>query len=500
METPEQLTPPVSQTPATLAVPPDPPPETLPGNILLPPLPGTFGQETATFSVPSSAASRPSPLLRRLDVLLAGSVLLLAFFAASFIAVNSDFWLHLATGRLIAQGRFPIGVYPFLYTNGSEHWVHQAWLVNVSLYELYNLIGGHRAGSTQGSTHHCPRRTDASHAATGRQRVGVGALHSTGGSGDESDALLQPACLSLCLFGLTFWVLWLPRPSGGSRYWIRWAYLLLLLALWVNLDGWFWLGPFLVGLFWMGERLPFPRLSGGRDSNCSRPIPTWLLAAAFAVCLLNPDHLHVWWPPAELSLFWSATGLRQDMRFGGPFVSPWQGILQSLEEAQLASWAYVVLVGLGLLFFRPEPAQALRLASVGLGELRPLGCVAGRAVPFFAIVSAPITTLNLQDYLRRSVSAEPDGKGVRVGAVLGRLSLLMGSLVLVALAWPGWLQGFESDVRHAGWGVSSDPSLQQAAETIGQWRRLGRLGESDRGFALHPDIAHYCAWNLPRRT
>jgi hypothetical protein len=431
-----------------------------------------------------------------LDLLLAGSVLLLAFFAASFIAVNSDFWLHLAAGRLIAQGRFPLGSHPFLYTNGPEYWVHHGWLFDLLLYELHKLIGG--AGlvllkalliTALAGILLRMRRPESN--------VWVAVLCTALAVLTMSPALvLGPACLSLCLLSLTLWLLWFPRPNGSSPHWIRWACLLLLLVLWVNLDGWFWLGLLLVGLFWIAERLRLPGTAVDTDSNSAPTIPTWLLAAAFAVCLLNPDHLHVWRPPSELSLFWSATGLRQDLRFTGPFVSPWQRALQPLKEAQLASWAYFVLVGLGLLSFvlirRDLPGWRLLVwVSFGL-----LGAWQARAVPFFAVVAAPITALNLQDYLHRPVSAEPDGKR-RLGAALGRLGLLMGILVLVVLAWPGWLQGFESDVRHVGWGVWSDPSLQGVAETIGRWRRLGRIGESDRAFASHPDIAHYCAWLCP---
>jgi hypothetical protein len=171
----------------------------------------------------------------------------------------------------------------------------------------------------------------------------------------------------------------------------------LLFALWVNLDSWFCLGPFLVGLCWIGERLPFPRPSGG-DPNSALTIPTWLLPAAFAVCLLNPDPLHVWWPPSQLSLFWSATSLRQDLRFTGPFVSPWQGILQSLNEVRLASWAYVILVGLGLLSFVLNRRGLSGWRLLVWGSFGLLGAWQARAVPFFAIVAAPITALNLQDF------------------------------------------------------------------------------------------------------
>jgi hypothetical protein len=485
METPEPFAPDAPQRPAKPAVPSDPPP------------PVISGGEDWPSSGPS-AARRWASVPHRLDFLLAGSVLLLAFLAASFIAVNSDFWLHLATGKLLAKGRFLFGTHPFLYINGPEYWVHHAWLFDLLLFELFGPIGG--AGlvvlkavliTALAGLLLSVRRPDGNGWLPALCTALAVVAMSPG-------LLLQPACLSLFFLGLTFWLLWRPHAGGGpaSRrvypgglpHGIRLACLLLLLVLWVNLDSWFWLGPLLIGLFWMGERL---------DRRSARPTPTWLLPAAFAACLLNPDHLHVWWPPTELSLFWSAASLRQDVRFAGPFVSPWQGALQSLLKVQLASWAYFVLVGLGLLSFLLNWRNLSGWRLLVWGSFGLLGAWQTRAVPFFAVVAAPITALNLQDYLsRRTVSAEPSGKQ-RVAAVLGRLGLLGGSLVLVALAWPGWLQGFDSDARHVGWGVRADPSLQAVAETIGRWRRQGRLGDGDRAFAFHPDIAHYCAWCCP---
>ena len=82
---------------------------------------------------------------------------------------------------------------------------------------------------------------------------------------------------------------------------------------------------------------------------------------------------------------------------------------------------------------------------------------------------------------------------MRDWSVRGRMGLLAGCLLLVLLAWPGWLQGFRNDARRVGWGVQPDPSLQRVAETIRRWRQEGRLGDGDHAFGFHPDVAHYCA-------
>src|SRR5262245_26258856 len=89
--------------------------------------------------------ARIMPAGRRLTVLewlLVLLVLLFAFAAASFAASNSDFWLHLATGREIAQGNYRFGTDPFSYTTEGVYWANHAWLFDLGLYLGYQLVGG----------------------------------------------------------------------------------------------------------------------------------------------------------------------------------------------------------------------------------------------------------------------------------------------------------------------------------------------------------------------
>ena len=50
---------------------------------------------------------RPPHRFPGLDGVLAVLILTLGGFLASFAAVNSDLWTHLAAGRLVAHGKFP---------------------------------------------------------------------------------------------------------------------------------------------------------------------------------------------------------------------------------------------------------------------------------------------------------------------------------------------------------------------------------------------------------
>lgn len=69
--------------------------------------------------------------VRLLDRLLIGSVLALAFLLASLPARNSDVWLHLASGRLLAHGQYPFGVDPFAFTTHGVRWVNACWLYDL---------------------------------------------------------------------------------------------------------------------------------------------------------------------------------------------------------------------------------------------------------------------------------------------------------------------------------------------------------------------------------
>src|SRR5262249_18711144 len=65
-----------------------------------------------------------------------------AFLAGSTAVRNSDFWLHLASGRLVASGQYRFGVDPFSYTTRDVYWTNHAWLFDAGLYWL------HRAGDS----------------------------------------------------------------------------------------------------------------------------------------------------------------------------------------------------------------------------------------------------------------------------------------------------------------------------------------------------------------
>ena len=445
-----------------------------------------------TSSNPSEPASPSAPSdwrrpLVRVLVLLA---LIFAFLAASFAVRNSDFWLHLATGRHIAQGHSDVlfGKDPFAYTTDGIYWVNHAWAFDLTLYLLYGLIGGGglvvvkallivllalfmiRSGG-----HGWPAPTFTA--------LAILAM--------SPGLLLQPAVVSLVLLGAMLWLL--ARPGRGRG---RFIAPLAICAIWVNVDSWFLLGPLTVGLFWLGDRM---QAAWSPVSLVERSqTPGWLFPACLAVCLLNPHHVRAFVLPADLALGPTAQALRDDVRFQWLYTSPWQldQTLWTGRTINLAGCAFVALCVAGVLSFGFCPAAFASWRLPVFLAFGALGAWNTRTMPFFAVVASPIAARNLSDYFLR-----PTPKAGRVRealAVGGHLFLVTAGIVLGALAWLGWLQGFTADESHRiAWRVDSDPSLRRLAESMKVWRRDGLLHNSDRGLALHPDAADYAAWFCP---
>src|SRR5262245_38435710 len=94
---------------------------------VLPP-PSEQAPQPAPESEPAWTAER---LGRGLDSALVAGVLLFAFLVASFPAGNSDFFLHVASGRLLAEGKYHFGEDPFAFTSDGAYWVNPSWLYDL---------------------------------------------------------------------------------------------------------------------------------------------------------------------------------------------------------------------------------------------------------------------------------------------------------------------------------------------------------------------------------
>jgi hypothetical protein len=455
--------------------------------------------------------------IARLDRVLVLMLLVLTFFLASFAVRNHDFWMHLATGRLIAQWQYTPGSDPFSYTS-AKYWANHAWLYDLLLYGLTTLAGGIDAPAAGvvlvgfkallivalAVVLVCSGRP-------GRSLWAPALCAALAIVGISPRLWLQPICFSFLLLGLTVYVLLLParrraRDPQARRtqraYWL----LVPLFILWVNLDSWFLLGPLAAGLYSLGQYLQetFAPLRTAEDAPEPGELRTLLLAlvAGVAACLVNPHHYHAFLLPQELySPVLDAIHARDARLFMIPSLFDPQYYRLPFDGGIVATWFLLPLAVLSLLSFAPNLKHPrLGRAVLWLGFLG-LALYQARALLFFAIVAAPVTALNLQDFAVREFGPRPlvDARW-RQWSLGGRLLTLLALAGLTVVSWPGWLYSRSEDPRRqrrVAWALEPDPSVRQAAEQLGRWREQGLLGPETHGFQFSPEIPSYCAWFCP---
>jgi hypothetical protein len=472
-------------------------------------------------SVPAAAAGTPAADAPRppapgaagrslLDGALALAVLALAFLVASFPAANADLWLHLASGRLVAHGDFPFGRDPFSALDPAPAWTNHAWLADLLLYALYQVGGGaalvvakavlvtllagvllrlRRPGGSLG----LPA------AATGLVVLAL-----------MPALVLRPAVVSYLLFAVLL-VLLHRRPRGAARWRLPLA-VGVLFALWVNLDGGALAGLLLLALWLVGGLLQRAAPLGAADDPVEEPHPpaalALALAAALAGCLVSPYLYRTFTLPSEFAPLSRALpdALRRDPLFEALFRSPFSR-LWWLQTGPVAAVAYYLLLGLGLASFALNtggwrwPRVLAWLAFVWLSSTY------WRLLPYFAVLAGPVLVLNVQAFAARRAAAQTQPlppSAVHARAFLagtGRVLALAVGLVLLALAWPGWLGGGDAAARAArrvGWHVAPDPTQERLAKRLAGWYDVGLLRRDEaRGLHISPEFAYYCAWFCP---
>jgi hypothetical protein len=423
----------------------------------------------------------------------------LAFLLASTPAHNSDLWLHLASGRwLLSKGGLPDGTDPFSSTTQGVFWVNHTWLSDRILYQIYKLGGGTALVvgkailiALLAALLFCFRRRGEGSAVL--PLAVLAALLALG-----PWLLVQPALVSLLGVVLTLYLL--ERPSlleGDAAARARRGRWLLvpLFALWANLDGWFVLGPVLVGLYALGELPRNPSrarsVSEGRTlANASGSVV--LFCAGLAACLATPYHYRIFAWPIPLGLTQTEQALQHDPLGQTLVLSPFgERFASSAIFRSPGAWAYYFLLAASAVSF------ALSFRSLHLGRLlvwlvlAALSIYQARAIPFFAVAAAPFLALNVQEWARNRSFTELLH---RLRSVALRLGVLAG-IVLLVLAWPGWLQ--PAPYHSRGWTAEPDDSLARLAEQLNRWHAEGRFRSDRFALTLSPEAAHYLAWFCP---
>jgi tetratricopeptide (TPR) repeat protein len=432
----------------------------------------------------SKGSSMTSPRRGALDVLFAGIVCGLAFLLASTPARNSDLWMHLASGRLLALGQFSPGIDPFASTTKGVYWINHAWFSDYLLYEIYKLGDGRALVLAKAvlvvlltGLFFCFRRRGAS--------MGVVALAAAGAVLALGPWLqLQPLLLSLLGVVLTLYLL---ENTGASR-WL----LIPLFALWANLDGWFVLGPILIAFYAFGEALS--RVFGGAQRARFGELRalTMLLAAGLAACCLTPYHYHTFAWPTPLGLSHTEQVLMRDPLGQTLVVSPFGANFASAPAfASPGGWAYCALlaaVAASFVLCGRNLRPGRLLISLALAAL---SFYQARAIPFFAVAAAPVIILNIQDWALTAATGKPRPRLWAVAQTCGAAA----GLALLVVACPGWLQPAPFQPR--GWTVEPDESLVRLARQLDQWHSRQRFQPDRFAFTFSPEVASYLAWFCP---
>jgi hypothetical protein len=463
------------------------------------------------------APQRAAARRRFLDGLIVAVVLIFAFLTALFPARNSDFFLHAATGRLIAHGQYQIGVDPFAFTTAVARWINTNWLYDLIVYWIYDA-------STFGGTILIVLKALLIAALaevmlrTARQpgralwvpaccvALAVLAL--------SPRVLLQPVCISFFFLGATCWLLHLPRrmralaearqSAPPRRPFLAYWLIPPLCLFWVNLDSWFFLGPILIVLYLAGRGVQDVLSSSGRERSSWAPgelrTLVLVLAASLAACLVNPHHVYAFTPPSALGLSDAAGALARDDQFLSLFLSPFDKEYFHLQLGlNVAGLAFFFLALAGVVSFAAAQWIGRWSWERALVWTVFLALALWRvsAIPFFAVVAGPIASLNFLDFALKRFGPAPAVAG-RAGtwALGGRVLTLLAGLALLAAAWPGWLQG-ASESRRVGWTVEPDAALVRMTQRIHDWQSQSGMKPGQRWVNVSPYILPYLAWYCP---
>jgi tetratricopeptide (TPR) repeat protein len=450
---------------------------------------------------------------QRMDVVLVALVLLLAFELGLFPARNPDLLMNRAVGRLVAHGDYDFYSDPFTYTTEGVRWVNHSWLFGVLAYGMHqvgNSLGNAEWGDSAlivlkalllAALAECMLRV----ARRPGRSLWVPAL-CTGLAllSVSTRVFLQPVCISYLFLGLTVYLLDQPRrrqaaatPGTPVPFWnARWL-LPLICVLWVNLDAWFLLGPAVIALYLVGQLL-----EGTPEAKSSLSNLAAVLGASVLACLLNPYHIHAFRLPDQLGF--SPAGHELQTIFSAFFITPLQNnYFDASIHRSLAGLIYYPLVFLGFLSFVLVPQAALTWRGTVWFGLLLLSAIHARAIPFFAIVAGPITSLNLLDPLVRAyvdIPTDPDRRRRLLSARV--LTLLLGVAAFTAGS-AGWLHtpiwGIDSapDSRRPGWWTEFDNSMAKAARQVGTWRDEKRVAENAHWFNTSQDASSFVAWYAP---
>lgn len=449
-----------------------------------------------------------------LDAAMALLVLVCAGLATSFAARNSDLWLHMASGRLIANGEYQFGVDPFSYATDGRTWINHSWLFDLAVYQAYQLDESGAAlvaikalGFTLAIALLMLIRRSG-------QPIWPWVLFSALAMlASLPHTSLRPHIASAVFLAMTLYVVLGVRWVPGS--WRNPIILAVCFWFWANTSEWFILGPLVVLLTLVGEALHAAVLGKtpeGAEQGLSAfapAVPIRDLAKALILgvvaCMLNPHHVQVWQIPSEFG-FGLPPVVKSDELYSLLLLSP-----LSSSFTERAAFGYNVnglAYGLLLLFGGLAIVggfSALRLSHLLLWiAFLVLSFQHHRLILFFAMVAVPVASACANAFSQRVGRGSASHPATKITLMLSSLARIISfpAILLMGLAAiPGWLHPRPADpalTNRVAWAVTPDEGLKRIALRIHDWRTSGQLPPEFRGLVLNHEAANYCAWFDPQ--
>ena len=454
------------------------------------------------------------------DVVLALVGVVLAFLLASFAARNSDLWLHLAGGRLVAEGKLSLGTDPLSFADPERPWVRTTWLFDLAAYLAYKadptgvtLVGVKAAVFAAAFALFAFLRRPG-HSLWPWAVLGVLAALAA-----APYALLRPAVASVLLLSLT--MVLIARLPWRAGSWREPLILAGVFALWANVDAWFFLGPLALACVLVGElaqrQLFGPPVADPADPFPAAP-PVGALAKALglgvAACLLNPFLLAglAKDPGEALSQLLPVeiagglpAGASESYDLIGLTLTPLNA--QFLSQESLGngvngySYAALLVAGVAALvlgFGRLRVGHVLLwLAFAGLSLLHV------RLIPYFAVAVAPIVAGHVNGLSARLTlgrASDPKTRILLTACGLGRVVCVVLAALMLLATYPGWLHP-QSSARSAqnrlDWALVPEAGLERSAKLVASLRGGGAIPDGARGLNVSADFGNYLAWHAP---
>lgn len=471
--------------------------------------PSTASNTTLDGGTPDSVPSSPGLPLKPpsegvadpAGPFLVGCLLVLGVLTALVPIRNSDFFQHLALGRAVVQGNLPLGSDPLTAPGETVPWAHHSWMFDVLLYLLYGMGGAILILLVKALLVVLLLSQQWSVARVSGTQASPGVLCLLLGLVVLSPYLLvQSRLASLVLLAVTLTVL-AGYHIGAQKFPPIWT-LPLICLLWGNLDSWFFLGPLTIGLYFAGLMIEQSMQSAPPEGTPAARIdaPLWpIFGASLLASCLNPGIFALGWSlPPELGLnsclaaVGDLPGYRQlsATPLSGDYYLPTTGW-------SVAGQGYLVLLLLTLLSF---PLLGRRLSWAGLLPVLVLGMLSlyrVAAIPFFAVLAAPLLARNIQQLLKVQAERTPLKQNDATSGVLltGLLFLLVG-----VSTYAGWLNAWPWTQSRFGLGLETNAGLKEMADrvqTLATWYREKTSENAPTWFNTSPEAAHYIAWFAP---